>query len=73
MTYGEIIETGEKMIKNAERVIDDCRPSYFNPETREINGAITDSCVIIPNAITFDLKDGNKIVFIIKKGGGGVC
>ena len=78
MIYGEIIKKARMAIKRPDQVIDDTRPAYGDIITRlrkdgkyhaeiVINGDITDSAKIISNAITIDLKNGDKIVYIAKE------
>lgn len=78
MIYSAIIKKARLAIKRPDQVIDDTRPAYgdikttlrkdgkYHPEII-INGGLTDTAKIISNAITFDLKNGDKIVYIVKE------
>ena len=78
MIYREIIKKARLAIKRPDQVIDDTRPAYGDIITRlrndgkyhaeiVINGDLTDSVKMISNAITIDLKNGDKIVYIAKE------
>ena len=78
MIYSAIIKKARSAIKRPDQVIDDTRPAYgdikttlrkdgkYRPEI-VINGDLTDSVKMISNAITIDLKNGDKIVYIAKE------
>ena len=78
MIYSAIIQRARSAIKRPDKVIDDTRPAYgdiktilrkdgkYRPEI-VINGDLTDSVMMISNAITMDLKNGDKIVYIAKE------
>lgn len=78
MTYGEIIKKARSAIKRPDQVIDDTRPAYGEIKTTfrkdgkyhteiVINGGLTDWVKTISNAVTIDLKNGDKIVYIAKE------
>lgn len=78
MIYSAIIKKARLAIKRPDQVIDDTRPAYGDIKTTlrkdgkynaeiVINGDLTDSVKMISNAITIDLKNGDKIVYIAKE------
>lgn len=78
MIYSAIIKKARLAIRRPDQVIDDIRPAYGEIKTTfrkdgkyhteiVINGDLTDWVKTISNAITIDLKNGDKIVYIAKE------
>lgn len=66
MTYGEFYNSVVRSL-HLKGKVDDYRPTYITPETKEVNGEITNNSYQIPEAITITLKNGDKIVYILRK------